>query len=238
MKEKVVVVVGGSSGMGKSTALALAERGAHVVVAARGAEQLSAVEQEIKAKGGSVMAEVVDAANRVEAFRLFGRVKERFGRVDIVVYAAGTNIPQRSLDVLSEESWREVLETNLSGPLHCTQAALPLMLEQKDGLIIYISSVAAKRGDQSGVSYQASKRGLDGLAYGAMEELKGSGIRITVIYPGLCDTPMLAKRPVPTPLEQRQKALQPEDVAAACLFVATLPGRVHIPELVMRPSQL
>ena len=138
--------------------------------------------------------------------------------------------------MLKPESWDELLATNLSAAFHVTQAALPSMREQGDGLIVYVSTYAIQRPDVSGVAYQASKHGLTGLAHGTREEEKANGIRTTVIFPGLTETPLLAKRPVPTPPEVIAKALQPEDVAEACLFVATLPPRVRVPELQFVPS--
>jgi NADP-dependent 3-hydroxy acid dehydrogenase YdfG len=92
--------------------------------------------------------------------------------------------------------------------------------------------------DVSGVSYQASKCGLSGLAHGTHKEEQGNNIRTTVIFPGLCDTPLVLQRPTPTPPEVMAKALQPQDVADACLFVATLPPRARVPELVLLPAGL
>jgi NADP-dependent 3-hydroxy acid dehydrogenase YdfG len=163
---------------------------------------------------------------------------DQFGRIDILVYATGTNIPDRSLEVLSHETWEMMLGTNLTGAFHCTKAVLPTMREQKSGLIIYLSSGCVQSPDVSGVSYQASKHGMSGLAHGTFNEEQDHGIRTTVIFPGLCDTPLVLKRPTPTPPEVVAKALQPEDVADACLFVATMPSRARIPELVLLPSGL
>ncbi len=104
--------------------------------------------------------------------------------------------------------------------------------------MIFVSSAAVQRPDVSGVAYQATKHGVVGLAHGTMQEERLNGIRTTVIFPGLTDTPLLLKRPTPTPPEVVAKALQPDDVAEACLFVATLPTRAYVPELVLLPSQL
>jgi NAD(P)-dependent dehydrogenase (short-subunit alcohol dehydrogenase family) len=112
------------------------------------------------------------------------------------------------------------------------------MRRQKQGLIVYISSAAAKFADQSGVSYQASKRGLVGLAHGTFAEEKRNGIRTSVLFPGFTDTPLAQKRPSPPDAQDLALALKPEDVAAACLFVASLPPRVYVPELVMLPAGL
>jgi NAD(P)-dependent dehydrogenase (short-subunit alcohol dehydrogenase family) len=131
-----------------------------------------------------------------------------------------------------------MLATNLTGAFYCTQAALPIMRAQGGGLILYLATGAVQRPDLSGVAYQASKHGMVGLAHGTMQEEKARGIRTTVIFPGLTDTPLVLKRPTPTPPEVMAHALQPEDVAEACLFVASLPPRAHVPELVLLPSRL
>ncbi|MBI2951915.1 SDR family oxidoreductase [bacterium] len=235
---KVAVVVGASSGMGRATALSFAQEGAKVVLAARTAAALSEAAGAIRGRGGEALARPTDAGDRASCEGLLRETKDRFGRVDILVYATGTNIPRRSLQALTPETWDMMIATNLSGAFHCTRAALPLMREQRDGLIIYLSTGAVQKPDVSGVAYQASKHGLVGLAHGAMQEEKGNGIRTTVIFPGLCDTPLVLKRPTPTPPEVMAKALKPEDIAEACLFVATLPPRAHVPELILLPSGL
>src|SRR5690606_8986936 len=109
-----------------------------------------------------------------------------FGRCDLLVYAAGTNIPDRAIDRLTQENWQMMLATNLSGAFHCTQAFLPQMREQGSGLIVYVSSAAVQRPDVSGVAYQASKHGLSGLAHGTRVEEKSHGIRTSIVFPGLC----------------------------------------------------
>ena len=159
-------------------------------------------------------------------------------RIDQLFYFAGTNIPDRRLDGLRAENWEMMLRINLTGAFHCTQAVLPLMRRQRQGLIVYISSSAARVADQSGVAYQASKRGLVGLAHGTFEEEKQNGIRTSVLFPGFTDTPLALKRPTTPDPEILKMALKPEDVAAACLFVAKLPPRAYVPELVLLPTGL
>jgi NADP-dependent 3-hydroxy acid dehydrogenase YdfG len=131
-----------------------------------------------------------------------------------------------------------MMATNLTGAFHCTKAVLPAMRRQGAGLIIYLSSGCVQMPDVSGVSYQATKCGLSGLAHGTFKEEQDNGVRTTVIFPGLCDTPLVLQRPTPTPPEVVAKALQPEDVADACLYVATTPARARVPELVLLPAGL
>jgi NAD(P)-dependent dehydrogenase (short-subunit alcohol dehydrogenase family) len=160
------------------------------------------------------------------------------GRIDALVNTVGTNIKQRALSELTAESWAGMLAINLTAAFNLTQAVIPVMREQADGVIVHVSSSAAKKPDPSGVAYQATKAGLVGLTHGTMEEERANGIRTTVIFPGLTDTPMVLKRPTPTPPEVLAKALQPEDVASAVLFVLQLPARAYVPELLLYPSRL
>jgi serine 3-dehydrogenase len=155
-----------------------------------------------------------------------------------LVYATGTNIPDRALDVLAPDTWEMMLATNLTGAFLCTKAVLPTMREQGEGQIMYLSSAAVQMPDVSGVAYQASKHGLSGLAHGTRVEEKENGIRTTVIFPGLCDTEILDKRPTPTPRDVLDRALDPMDVAEAVLFVARLHPRAVVPEMQLLPSGL
>ncbi|CAN5601648.1 SDR family NAD(P)-dependent oxidoreductase [soil metagenome] len=235
---KTIVIAGASSGMGRATAIAAAAAGAQLVLAARSSESLDALAAEITATGGVVSTFPVDLTNRDEAGALIAEAQSRLGRIDAVVNTIGTNIKERMLSELTPESWAEMLAINLTTAFNITQAVVPVFREQGDGTIIYVSSSAAKKPDPSGIAYQATKSGLVGLAHGTMEEERANGIRTTVIFPGLTDTPMVLKRPTPTPPEVLEKALQPEDVAAAALFVLSLPARAYVPELVLYPSRL
>jgi NAD(P)-dependent dehydrogenase (short-subunit alcohol dehydrogenase family) len=235
---QVALVVGASSGMGRATARRFAAEGAAVALAARTEGALATLAAEIEAAGGRALAVPADVRDAAAVDRMVERVRAAFGRLDVLVYATGTNIPDRSLERLARETWEMMLATNLTGAFTCTQAALPMMRAQGGGLLIYVSTGAVQRPDLSGVSYQASKHGLTGLAHGTMQEEKSRGIRTSIIFPGLTDTPLVLKRPTPTPPEVMAQALQPEDVAEACLFVATLPPRAHVPELILLPSRL
>jgi NADP-dependent 3-hydroxy acid dehydrogenase YdfG len=232
------MVAGASSGMGRATALAAAAAGARVVLAARNSTALEQVHASIEESGGSSLVVPTDATDREQVDRLGRAAVERFGRIDVLVNAVGTNIPRRALDELTRASWSEMLETNLTAAFNLTQAVVPVLREQGGGLLIHIASAAVKKPDRSGVAYQASKAGVAALAHATMEEEREHGIRTTVIFAGLTDTPLVLKRPVPTPPEVLARALQPEDVAAACLFVMRLPARAHVPELLLYPSRL
>ncbi|NLT42390.1 MAG: SDR family NAD(P)-dependent oxidoreductase [Anaerolineae bacterium] len=235
---QVVLVTGASSGMGKATALGFAREGATVALVARRADVLQEVAAEVESLGGTALPLPTDLADGVQARAAVEKTVAAFGRLDVVVNVAGTNLKKRAIAVLDPADWDEMLATNLSAAFHTTQAALVPMRTQQSGLIIYVSTGAVQHPDTSGVAYQASKHGISGLAHGTREEEKGNGIRTCIIFPGLTKTPLLNKRPTPTPPEVVAKALLPEDVAAACLFVAGLPPRVRVPEMQILPAGL
>lgn len=234
---KTAIVFGASSGIGRATARALVGAGARVGLAARRRDALEDLAAVLGRGGGDAQPFVTDVRDRASVEAAVAGVLARFGSLDILVYASGTNLRERALDVLSGAAWQELLDINLTGAFNVTQAAVPRLRSGGGGLMVYISSAAARKPDLSGVAYQASKLGLVGLAHGTMEEERQHGIRTTVIFPGLTDTPLVLKRPSPVPAETLARALQPEDVAAACLFVAQLPPRAHVPELLLYPSQ-
>lgn len=237
LRGKVIVVAGASSGMGWAIARAAAASGAAVIAAARRTAALNDLAAAVRATGGAIITVPTDATDRAACGQLVTVALTTHGRVDALINAVGTNIPRRTLDELTPDSWTEMIATNLTAAFNLTQAVMPALREQGDGLLVHIASAAARKPDKSGVAYQASKAGVSSLAHGAMEEERERGVRVTVIYPGLTDTPLVLKRPTPTPPEVLARALQPEDVAAACLFVLALPPRAHVPELVLYPSR-
>ena len=235
---KIAIIAGASSGMGAATAQLFAAQGATVVLGARSAGALEKLAGEINEAGGKALAVPTDATDRAAALSLVGAAVEHYGRVDTLINSVGTNLKQRALTVLDPADWDMMLSVNLSAAYNLTRAVLPQMRSQGQGLIVHFSSGAVQKPDVSGVAYQATKHGVAGLAYGTMEEEKENGIRVTVIFPGLCNTPLVEKRPTPTPPEVLAKALEPEDVARAALLVASLPPRAYVPDMRLLPSQL
>ena len=233
---RTVLVAGASSGIGRAIALAAADAGARVCLFARDGARLDEVQRAIAASSGEAFAIAGDATNPEAAALAVRRAVERFGGVDVLVNSVGTNVRNRALTALTMETWQELIANNLDAAYVLTQAVLPVFRERRAGLLLHVSSGAAKRADASGVGYQAAKAGLVGLAHGTMEEEREHGVRVTVLFPGLTDTPLLNRRPTPPTPEMRARALQPEDVAFLCLAVMALPSRAYVPEVLLFPS--
>jgi NADP-dependent 3-hydroxy acid dehydrogenase YdfG len=236
LQGQVVVLTGGGSGVGRSAAGLLVQAGANVVVAGRDPAKLDATLAEINAPA-QTLAVPTDVTDPEQCQKLIEATNQRFGPVSILVNNAGTNIKQRSFRDITAEAWDKMIRANLDGAFYCTKAVLPQMLEQKNGLVVNVVSVAGKRANPlGGVAYVAAKFGMGAMGLVLSNEEKDSGIRVSNIYPGEIDTPILSERPVPITEAHRATILQPADVAEAILFVCSLPSRVSIPELVIKPS--
>jgi NADP-dependent 3-hydroxy acid dehydrogenase YdfG len=233
---KVCLVTGGGSGIGLAVARTFLDEGARVAIASRDEAKLR--HAALTLAGGDCLtfyAMDVSAPDQVEA--AVEQINERWGPVEILVNNAGLNLRARSVRELTPQSWQLLLRANLDGAFYCIHAVLPAMLQRRDGVIINISSIAGKRpGPLGGAAYAASKFGMRALGLCLAAEEKDSGIRVSNIYPGEVDTPILEVRPQPVSDEQRQRILRAKDVADAVLYVATLPPRVSVPELVIKPT--
>jgi serine 3-dehydrogenase len=238
LKDQVVLVLGASSGIGRETAVLFAREGARVIASARRGDRLRALQEQLAKEGHPIDIAPADASASGEMEQLAERTHANFGKIDVLVYVTGTNTPDRSMKRLNHKIWDMLLSVNLSGAFYITSAVLPLMREARSGHLIYISSVSGLVPDVSGAAYQASKRGLIGLAHAIRVEEKENGIRTCVICPGLVDTEILEKRPVKPSPEMLAKALQSVDVAEAVLAVAKLPPRAVVPELHILPTYL
>lgn len=234
LKDQVVLIVGASSGIGLETAVLFAREGARVMASARREDRLSA----LHAKHPAIETFVADASKAAEMEKLVEHTRSKLGQIDILVFAAGTNTPDRSMKRLNVDIWDMMVTANLSAAYYATHAVLPAMRDRAAGHLIYISSISGLVPDVSGAAYQAAKRGLLGLAHAIRVEEKENGIRTCVICPGLVETEILEKRPVKPSAEILAKAMQPEDVAEAVLAVAKLPARVSVPEMQVLPTLL
>lgn len=236
LKNQVALVIGASSGIGRATAIQLARDGALVMASARRIERLRELQDALAAEGFRVEVHAADARDAAAMEELAEATRRTLGPIDILVYATGTNTPDRAFRRLRPPIWDELIRTNLDGAYYAAYAVLPAMRERGRGHLVFISSISGQAPDVSGAAYQASKRGMIGLAHAIRLEEKENGIRTTVVCPGLVDTELLEKRPFKTSAEQLAVALLPEHVAEAVLACLKLPPRAVIPELTIVPS--
>ena len=226
---KTVVVSGASSGIGLAAAQRIHDLGAAVTALARRRE---AMEEGLGDRDVDVRA--VDVGDREATAAALDH-----DSIDALVLAAGTNVKDRKVADLSPESWESLMRTNLDGVYHCVRAALPALRKAK-GVVVIVGSVSGSWPDVSGPGYQATKAGVLAFARGAtLEEFDAkTGVRFSVVAPGVVDTPLLENRPQPPSPEDRAVALKSEDVAEVCAFLCALPPGVHVPELTVLPTAL
>lgn len=238
LKNQTALVVGASSGIGYETAVLLAREGVRVMASARREDRLKKLQRALADEGHAIEILPADASSAAQMEELARETRARLGELDILVYVTGTNIKDRSLKRLNTAIWDMMINVNLNGAYYITHAVLPAMRQRGSGHLIYVSSVSGLFPDVSGAAYQASKRGLLGLAHAIRVEEKEGGIRTCVICPGLVDTEILENRPVKPSPETLAKALLPQDVAEAVLAVAKLPARACVPEMQIVPTTL
>jgi 3-oxoacyl-[acyl-carrier protein] reductase len=189
LKDRVALVTGASQGIGRATALALASAGAKVACAARNAEKLASVVAEIIGAGGEALAVQMDVAEADQIKAGFKQVSEKFARLDILVNNAAITRDMLALRMKLED-WDAVLRTNLTGAYLCTQQAIGVMLRQRYGRIINVSSVVAETGNAGQANYVAAKAGLIGLTRAIAVEIASRSITVNAVAPGFIATPM------------------------------------------------
>jgi NAD(P)-dependent dehydrogenase (short-subunit alcohol dehydrogenase family) len=235
-QSRIAVVTGAGSGVGQATALALAQEGWRVAIVGR---RESALAETIKLAGEQaeqLLACPCDIGDPDAVAALGQHVLTELGPVDVLVNSAGTNAPNRALEVLSLEDYRLMMDANLHGAYYCVQAFLPSMRERGRGTIVNVVSDAGKQASpKAGPAYVMSKFGLAGLTQSINAEERGRGIRACALFPGDIDTPLLAKRPVVPDATAREKMMRPEDIADCVLLCINLPSRVVVEEMLIRP---
>ena len=225
LKDRVALVTGASQGIGRATCLALASAGARVIAAARNREKLAAVVQEIEAAGGQALAVVMDVGDAEQVKAGFRQGLEKFGRLDILVNNAGITRDGLALR-MKPEDWEAVLRTNLTGAHLCIQQALAVMLRQRHGRIINISSVVAETGNAGQANYVAAKAGLIGLTRAIAAEVASRSITVNAVAPGFVVSPMTDALP-PKVKEELLARIplnrmgQDSEVAAAIVFLSS-----------------
>jgi len=227
-----VVVTGAGSGIGEAVAIRFAAEGWRVALVGRREATLARTAERAGDVDGRVALFPCDVSDADAVTAMGAAVLARFGDVEVLVNAAGVNVPQRSFQTVSIEDWHRVLATNLHGAFYCVQAFLPGMRERRTGTIVNINSDVGKVArDLAGAAYVSSKFGLMGLTQQINAEERGNGVRACSICPRDVNTPLLDKRPQPPAQDVRARMLQPEDLAACVWLVATLPARVVLDEI-------
>lgn len=225
LQGKVAVVTGGSRGIGRAVASALAREGAAVTLCARNPDPLKKVAAELEASGGQVLAVKADVAQAVEVDHLMEACVERFGSLSILVNNAG--ITRDNLLIrMRDDEWEEVLSGNLKGVFHCTRAALRPMLKQRGGRIINLASVIGVMGNPGQANYAAAKAGIIGLTKATAKEVASRGITVNAVAPGFIETDMT--HALDPELQERIRAQiplgrfgTPEEVADLVVFLAS-----------------
>ena len=234
---KVAWVTGAGSGIGLAGAKALADAGATVVLSGRRKETLEPEAEKLRVRGLDADIELLDVADKNAVKAAAKSIVSRHGKIDILVNSAGINVPNRYWKNQTPEGWDEVIRINLDGSFYTVHAVLPGMRTRKDGLIINISSWAGVfHAQMTGAAYNASKHAVVALTETVNMEEAVNGIRACAICPAEVATPILDKRPAPPSAEDRASMLQPEDLGATIRFVAELPPRACINQLIISPT--
>jgi NADP-dependent 3-hydroxy acid dehydrogenase YdfG len=237
LKDKIAWITGAGSGIGEAAARALGAEGCILVLTGRRTEALETVAADIRASGGTAHIQAADLTQADDVTRIAAWIRQSLGRLDILVNNAGLNVQARSWSKLTPEGVDEVVRTNLSAALYCVTAVLPIMREQKDGLLIHTSSWAGKYTHTvSGPTYSATKSGVVAMSESINMEECINGIRSCVICPGEVATPIMDKRPVKMTAEELAQMLRPGDLGDLIRYVAGLPPHVCLNEVIISPT--
>ena len=234
LEGQVAWITGAGTGIGESAAIKLAEAGCSVVLSGRRREVLEDVANHI---GDNVAIQPLDVSDSKAVEDVVGKVIQEYGRIDIGVFSAGINVRDRNWNNISVEGWDSVINIDLSGAFYCCQAVLPTMRKQGGGLIMKISSMAAKSvGKLTGPGYTSAKHAMNAMTASLLLEERNNGIRATAVCPGEVATPILDLRPVPVSAEDQARILQSEDLGELILFIAKQPPHVTINEVLITPT--
>lgn len=234
---KVAWVTGAGSGIGEAAALTLAGEGAAVVLTGRRREPLEEVAERIRAAGATAHVQPGDLTEPAAVRAIGGYLESEVGRLDILLNNAGININDRHWDKLTPENAALMIAGNLAAPAQCVTVALPLMRARQDGLIIHTASMAGRFiGGFPGPLYTAAKHGVVAMSHSINMQECVNGIRSCVLLPGEVATPILDRRPNPVGPEVRARMVQPQDCADLILYIARLPKRLVMNEVMLSPT--
>ena len=238
---KVAAITGASSGIGEATAIALANEGAAVALAARRKDRLDALADAINSDGGKAVAFETDIGDESQARAFVEGAAAELGRLDFLVNNAGVMLlgPVEGVDT---EQWRRMVDVNILGLLYCTQAAMRLLRDSGNGHIVNLSSVAGRHANFGSAVYNFTKWGVTGFSEALRQEALNSNIRVTVVEPGFVDTELQGHNEHPMVVEATEKmredigkVLEADDIARAIAYVLAEPEHVNINEVLIRP---
>ena len=231
---EVAWITGAGTGIGESGAIKLAEAGCKVILSGRRTAPLENVAAQI---AGDVTIEPLDVSDHDDVMAVAERIIGKYGRIDIGVFSAGINIKDRNWPVVSIDDWNSVINIDLNGAFYCCQAVLPSMRKNGGGVIINVSSMAAKNiGMLTGPAYHAAKHAMNAMNASLIVEERNNGIRATALCPGEVATPILEQRPVPVSAEDQARILQSEDLGEVIKFIAQQPEHVTLNEILINPK--
>jgi NADP-dependent 3-hydroxy acid dehydrogenase YdfG len=235
---KIIWVTGAGTGIGEAAAIALAGAGAQMVLTGRRVDPLKAVAGRISSADGRATIKPADLTDWPSVERVADEIKNEFGRIDILFNNAGVNVPNRSWAHLDSGSIGQLIQGNLTSVAYCSHAVLPIMREQGDGQLIHTSSLAGRViAPVSGPIYTAAKHGVVALSHTINLEECENGIRSTVVCPGAVATPIMDQRDPPEQPEELSQMVQPDDMAAVIVFLASQPPHVCINEIMVTPTR-
>jgi NADP-dependent 3-hydroxy acid dehydrogenase YdfG len=236
-RKRVAWVTGGGSGIGEAGAEALAADGWTVVVSGRRQDALEQVVAKITKNGGEAEAIALDVSIAADVKKAAERILTQLGRIDLLVNSAGINVPKRSWADMELEGWDKLVDINLNGVLYCMRAVLPAMRKQKDGCIINVASWAGRHvSKMPGPAYTTTKHAVLALTHSFNMDECVNGLRACCLSPGEVATPILKQRPVVPSEEEQARMLQSEDLGRTIAFVASMPARVCINEILISPT--
>ncbi|XUM23624.1 SDR family oxidoreductase [Bradyrhizobium oligotrophicum S58] len=235
--KRIAWITGGGTGIGEAGALALAADGWMVIVSGRRTAALEAVVAKVAAAGDTAEAVALDVAKAADVQAAADAILARHGRIDLLVNSAGVNVPKRRWDDMTIDGWNQLVEINLNGVLYCMKAVLPAMRAQQDGTIINVSSWAGRHvSKMPGPAYTSTKHAVLALTHSFNMEECVNGLRACCLMPGEVATPILEQRPVVPSAAEQARMLQPEDLGRTIAFVANMPPRVCVNEILISPT--
>ncbi len=225
LENKVAIITGAGSGIGKETAYLFAKEGARLVLTGRTAEKLENVCRKIRENGGKAIFKTGDVSKREDMDDVVNTAMNEFGKIDILINNAGIN-KDALITKMTKEQWNSVINVNLTGAFNCTQAVVDIMIKQGNGVIINVSSTSGIYGNIGQANYASAKAGLIGLTRTLAKELGKKGVRVNAVAPGFTITPMISKMPEKILTMMKEKIplrtlAEPIDIAYAYLYLAS-----------------